>query len=48
MAAFVEDLIETARRIAARSPGARLDPPLPLALDEIGNLAPAVPTDGDG
>ncbi|WP_198387738.1 type IV secretory system conjugative DNA transfer family protein [Rhodococcus pyridinivorans] len=38
--AFVEDLIETARRLAARSPGARLDPPLLLALDEIGNLAP--------
>lgn len=40
VAAFIEDLIETARRIAARSPGARLDPPLLLALDEIGNLAP--------
>lgn len=40
VAAFVEDLIETARRIAARSPGARLDPPLLLALDEIGTLAP--------
>ncbi|MFD6094082.1 type IV secretory system conjugative DNA transfer family protein [Oerskovia sp. NPDC060338] len=40
VAAFVEDLIETARTIAARSPGARLDPPLLLALDEIGNLAP--------
>ncbi len=40
VAAFVEDLIETARRIAARSRGARLDPPLLLALDEIGNLAP--------
>ena len=40
VAAFVEDLIETARRLAARSPGARLDPPLLLALDEIGNLAP--------
>ncbi|GFZ89873.1 TraM recognition domain-containing protein [Nesterenkonia alkaliphila] len=40
VAAFVEDLIETARRIAARSPGARLDPPVLLALDEIGNLAP--------
>ena len=38
--AFVEDLVETARRMAARSPGARLDPPLLLALDEIGNLAP--------
>ena len=40
VAAFVEDLIETARRMAARSPGARLDPPLLLALDEIANLAP--------
>ena len=40
VAAFVEDLIETARRIAARSPGARLDPPMLLALDEIANLAP--------
>ena len=40
VAAFVEDLIETARRLAARSPRARLDPPLLLALDEIGNLAP--------
>lgn len=40
VAAFVEDLVETARRIAARSPGARLDPPLLLALDEIGTLAP--------
>ncbi|WP_223628915.1 type IV secretory system conjugative DNA transfer family protein [Microbacterium sp. EST19A] len=40
VAAFVEDVVETARRMAARSPGARLDPPLLLALDEIGNLAP--------
>ena len=40
VAAFIEDLIETARKIAARSPGARMDPPLLLALDEIGNLAP--------
>ncbi len=40
VAAFIEDLVETARRIAARSPGARLDPPLLLALDEIGTLAP--------
>ena len=40
VAAFIEDLTETARRLAARSPGARLDPPLLLALDEIGNLAP--------
>ncbi|MBD3941115.1 TraM recognition domain-containing protein [Microbacterium sp. NEAU-LLC] len=40
VAALVEDLVETARRVAARAPGARLDPPLLLALDEIGNLAP--------
>lgn len=40
VAAFVEDLVEAGRRIAARSPGARLDPPLLLALDEVGNLAP--------
>jgi type IV secretory pathway TraG/TraD family ATPase VirD4 len=37
---LVEDMVETARRLAATSPGARLDPPLLLALDEIGNLAP--------
>ncbi len=40
VAALVEDLVETARHLAARSPGARLDPPALLALDEIGNLAP--------
>lgn len=40
VAAFIEDLVETARHLAAASPGARLDPPLLLALDEIGNLAP--------
>jgi type IV secretory pathway TraG/TraD family ATPase VirD4 len=40
VAAFVEDLVETARHLAARSPGARMDPPLLLALDELGNLAP--------
>ena len=40
VSALVEDLVETARRMAARSAGARLDPPLLLALDEIGNLAP--------
>lgn len=40
VAAFIEDLVETARKIAARSPGARMDPPLALVLDEIGNLAP--------
>lgn len=40
VAAFIEDLVETARHLAAHSPGARLDPPLLLALDEIGNLSP--------
>lgn len=40
VAALIEDLTETARRLAAASPGARLDPPVLLALDEIGNLAP--------
>ncbi|MPV35924.1 TraM recognition domain-containing protein [Georgenia subflava] len=40
VAAFIEDLAETARHLAAPMPGSRLDPPLLLALDEIGNLAP--------
>jgi len=40
VSAFVEDITETARVVAARSPGARLDPPLLLALDEIANLTP--------
>lgn len=40
VSALVEDMVETARHLAAASPGARLDPPLLLALDEIGNLAP--------
>jgi type IV secretion system protein VirD4 len=40
VAAFIEDLVETARHLAAASPGARLDPPLLLALDEIGTLSP--------
>ena len=40
VSAFIEDLVETARKIAARLAGARMDPALLLALDEIGNLAP--------
>ncbi|TAM70774.1 MAG: type VI secretion protein [Microbacteriaceae bacterium] len=40
VAAFIEDLVETARKLATRSPGARLDPPVLIALDEIGNLSP--------
>lgn len=53
LAALVEDITETARRLAARSAGARLDPPLALVLDEIANLSPlpSLPTlmaDGGG
>lgn len=40
VASFVEDITETARTVASRAPGARLDPPLLLALDEIANLTP--------
>jgi type IV secretion system protein VirD4 len=40
VAAFVEDITETARAVAAQAAGARLDPPLLLALDEIANLTP--------
>lgn len=40
VAAMVEDLVETAKGIAARSPGARMDPPLLLCLDEVANIAP--------
>jgi type IV secretory pathway TraG/TraD family ATPase VirD4 len=37
VAALVEDVVEVARRLAAGSPGARLDPPLALILDEAAN-----------
>jgi type IV secretory pathway TraG/TraD family ATPase VirD4 len=40
VAALIEDVVETVRKLAAASPGARLDPPMLAALDEIGNLAP--------
>jgi len=40
IAAFVEDLVLTSGKLAAAAPNARLDPPLLLSLDEIGNLAP--------
>jgi type IV secretory pathway TraG/TraD family ATPase VirD4 len=40
VAALVEDIAETARQLAAASIRSRLDPPVLLALDEIGNLAP--------
>jgi type IV secretory pathway TraG/TraD family ATPase VirD4 len=35
--AFVEDVVEAARHLAASSPGARLDPPLSVILDEAAN-----------
>ena len=38
--ALVEDLVETARRLAAKQTGGRLDPPLLLLLDEAANSAP--------
>jgi type IV secretory pathway TraG/TraD family ATPase VirD4 len=34
---LIEDVVEVARRLAAGSPGARLDPPLGLILDEAAN-----------
>ncbi|PSL08174.1 type IV secretory pathway TraG/TraD family ATPase VirD4 [Haloactinopolyspora alba] len=40
ISAFIEDMVETARKLAAAAPAARLDPPLSLVLDEIGNLVP--------
>ncbi|MBN9607896.1 MAG: type IV secretory system conjugative DNA transfer family protein [Actinobacteria bacterium] len=40
VAAFIEDIVETARHLAAASPGARLDPPITMMLNEIGNLSP--------
>ncbi len=40
VAAFIEDIVETARHLAAGSVGARLDPPITVMLNEIGNLSP--------
>lgn len=40
VSAFIEDIVETARHLAAESPGTRLDPPLTVMLNEIGNLSP--------
>jgi type IV secretory pathway TraG/TraD family ATPase VirD4 len=52
VAAFVEDVTDTARRVAATSPGARLDPPLGLILDEAANYPlpslPALMAEGGG
>lgn len=45
VAAFVEDVVEAARRLAAASPRARLDPPLSLILDEAANYPlPSLPS----
>jgi type IV secretory pathway TraG/TraD family ATPase VirD4 len=45
VAALVEDVVEVARRLAAASPGARLDPPLGLILDEAANYPlPSLPS----
>ena len=52
VAAFVEDVLETARRLAAASLGGRLDPPLTLLLDEAANYPlpslPSLMSDGGG
>jgi type IV secretory pathway TraG/TraD family ATPase VirD4 len=52
VAALIEDLIDAARRMAARCPGQRLDPPLALILDEAANYPlpslPSVMSDGGG
>ncbi|MCU1492161.1 MAG: type secretion protein [Acidimicrobiaceae bacterium] len=43
--AFIEDVVEVARRVAARSANARLDPPLALILDEVANYPlPSLPS----
>ncbi len=52
VAALIEDLIDAARRLAARSVGQRLDPPLALVLDEAANYPlpslPALMAEGGG
>jgi type IV secretory pathway TraG/TraD family ATPase VirD4 len=40
VSAFADDYIETAKALADRLPGGRLDPPLMLALDEVANIVP--------
>jgi len=45
VAALIEDVVDTAKQLAARSPRARLDPPLALILDEAANYPlPSLPT----
>ncbi|MFC1407171.1 MULTISPECIES: type IV secretory system conjugative DNA transfer family protein, partial [Streptacidiphilus] len=38
--AFIDEFTETAKRLADRSPGGRLDPPLGMILDEVANVSP--------
>ncbi|HWA66463.1 MAG TPA: TraM recognition domain-containing protein, partial [Mycobacteriales bacterium] len=38
--ALVEALVDTARTLAAATPGGRIDPPLTVLLDEAANIAP--------
>lgn len=49
---LIEDTVEAARRVAARSPGGRLEPPLALVLDEAANYPlpslPALMSEGGG
>jgi type IV secretory pathway TraG/TraD family ATPase VirD4 len=49
---FIEDVIDTARHLAAASPNSRLDPPLALILDEAANYPldslPALMSEGGG
>ena len=40
VSALIEDIAYVARRIAARSPGGRMDPPVLFLLDECANVAP--------
>ncbi|MDP9093690.1 MAG: TraM recognition domain-containing protein [Actinomycetota bacterium] len=52
ISAFVEDVVDSARRLAAASAGARLDPPLTIVLDEAANYPlsclPSLMSDGGG
>ncbi len=52
VAALVEDMIDAARRLAAKAPGQRLDPPLTLVLDEAANYPlsslPSLMSEGGG
>ena len=39
LAALIADIVRVAKQLADASPGARLDPPLTLMLDEVANFA---------